>query len=56
MESSLRQENNTLRAQLQDLQLDLDDSKKSRRDLQHQLQAMENYVSSVTEDTQLRKV
>jgi predicted nucleic acid-binding Zn-ribbon protein len=56
VESGLREENDSLRGQLQDLQLDLEDSKKSRRELQQDLQHLETYTSSVNEETQAMKV
>jgi septal ring factor EnvC (AmiA/AmiB activator) len=45
-----------MQQQLQDLFSDLEDSKRSRRNLEQQLQASETRMSSVTDDNKALKV
>ncbi|KAI0595834.1 hypothetical protein F4775DRAFT_567802 [Biscogniauxia sp. FL1348] len=50
IESTLRKENSALHQQLRDLQLDLDDASKSRRELQQRLRDVEARIGFVTQD------
>lgn len=47
MESSLREENTRLEKELQDAHLDLDDARRSRRDLQQQLSVAQQQMGQV---------
>lgn len=56
IEANLRLENNTLSQRLQDAELDLDDARRSRRELQHQLNAANQRLSQYGMDNENLKV
>ena len=56
IEGNLRLENNTLSQRLQDAELDLDDARRSRRELQHQLNAANQRLSQFNMDNENLKV
>lgn len=50
VESTLKQKNNTLAAQLQNAQLDYEDSVKSRRELQQRIKDLEGELGLASQD------
>lgn len=56
MESGLRRENARLGKELEDAQLDLDDARKSRRDLQMQLNLANARIGQSTADCESMRV
>lgn len=56
METALRIENSRLTKELEDAQLDLDDARRSRRDLQHQLNVAALRVAQSDADCSSMKV
>ncbi|KAM0277019.1 hypothetical protein ACHAQH_006144 [Verticillium albo-atrum] len=50
VEDGLRRENDTLRRQLTENQLDLDDARKSRREFQQRMQQAEAHVQNINDD------
>jgi len=50
METTLREENSRLAKELSDAQLDLDDARRSRRDLQQQLNLAQQQIGKYTSD------
>lgn len=56
IESTLRHENALLRQELRDTRFDLDDTTKSRRDLQQRLRDTEAHVGYISQDNDNLKV
>lgn len=56
IENNLRLENTTLSQRLQDAELDLDDARRSRRELQQQLNAANQRLSQFNMDNENLKV
>lgn len=56
METGLRHENARLAKELEDAQLDLDDARRSRRDLQQQLNITTQRMSQFNADNDMLKV
>lgn len=56
MESGLRHENARLAKELEDAQLDLDDARRSRRDLQQQLNLVQQWVGQFSADCDSMRV
>jgi hypothetical protein len=56
IESTMRDENSRLIRQLRELTMDLDDATKSRRQLQHRLQDVEERMGFVSLDNDKLKV
>jgi len=56
VESGLRHENARLAKELEDAQLDLDDARRSRRDLQQQLNLVQQWVGQFSADCDSMRV